>query len=90
MLWVPTDHEDRFLAGPIHKLADPIRFYIERKECKTTDDILSLLKVRYTPCRGYGELHTDLERISMSPRETLIDYIHRVSRLYRQVTARAK
>ena len=32
----------------------------------------------------------ELERISMFPRERLIDYVHRVSRLYRQVTVRAK
>ena len=87
---VPPGQEERFLTELIYKLKDPIRYYVEDKGCKSVADLLSLLRVRYSPCRGYEELRLELERISMFPRERLIDFVHRVSRLYRQVTVRAK
>ena len=87
---VPPGQEERFLTELVYKLKDPIRYYVEGKGCQSVSDLLSLLRVRYSPCRGYEELRLELERISMFPRERLIDFIHRVGRLYRQVTVRAR
>ena len=87
---IPPGQEERFLTELIYKLKDPIRYYVEGKGCQSVTDLLSLLRVRYSPCRGYEELRLELERISMFPRERLIDFIHRVGRLYRQVTVRAR
>ena len=87
---IQPGQEERFLSELIYKLADPIRYYVEEKGCKSVADLLSLLRVRYSSCRSYEELRLELERISMFLQERIIDFIHRVSRLYRQVTVRAK
>lgn len=74
---VPPGHENRFLSELMYKLADPVRDYVEGKECRSVNDLLSLLKIRYA--RGYVELLLELERISMFPQERVIDYIHRAT-----------